>query len=884
MKNIYLIDASGYLYKSYFAIPPMTSSKGQSVNALYGFVRSMSKLFKDFAPTHIAAIFDGKDNKRARRKIYPEYKANRAAIAPDLPQQISWAQDFCSLSNIPMLAVEGVEADDTIGSIALWAEKEGFRVYICTSDKDLFQLVSDNIMIINTHKDNLIIDGADVEKRYGITPKQFIDYLAITGDTSDNIPGIRGFGPKTAATLLKQFGTLEGILENPDKISGKKKQETIVNEADIARLSKQLVTIDTSVDFQHNDTFFTYGKSPNVRNLKEFFLSFNFRSFVRELDDEKDDIKVSYQLVDDDASLISLIEDLETTTEICFDIKATDSNPIRAELVGIGFCIKHGKAWYIPANGALGIATVLKALKPLFANPSIGFYGHNIKYDAQVLSNYGITIKNICFDTMLASYLLNAHSRQHSLNALIVNYFGRTKISIEDLIGKGKKQKNMADVDINAVCAYCCEDVDYTCRLKSILEEELKNRNLRNLLSDIELPLIPVLAKMERSGVYLNIATLSGMSQSFAHNIDTLEREIFDMSGETFNVNSPKQLGYILFEKLEIPPPKKTTTGSFSTNADVLEILKDSYPIAKKVLEYRSLEKLRSTYIDALPDDVNSETNRIHCTFNQSVAATGRLSCQNPNLQNIPIRSKEGRKIRGAFQPEQSGWSFLSGDYSQIELRILAHLSDDPGLIKAFNNNEDIHSFTASLVLGIPLDKITKEQRQHAKAVNFGIIYGQQAFGLARELNISISRASEFIEAYFNRYKRVKEFLEECKEQARKTGKTTTMLGRERLIPEIGSTNASIRIAAERLAINTPLQGTAADLIKLAMIQMDKNLSNKAMSGSMILQIHDELLFEFPDHERDKLKNLVKDTMENIYKLKIPLTVDIAIGKNWEEC
>ncbi len=883
MKTLYIVDASGYLFKSYFALSHMTDSHGNSTNAIFGFIRSMKKIFSDFSPDHFIAVFDGKDNKRKRREIYPKYKAHREEIAPDLPYQIEWTKEYCNLAGIPMLDIEGVEADDTIGSIAQWAEKQGAEVYICSSDKDLMQLITKKIKIIHTHKENKVIDASAVEESYGITPEQFIDFLAITGDASDNVPGLHGFGPKTATTLLQKFSSLEEILAHPEKVSGKKKQETLVTEREMAVLSKQLVTIDTAVPFPKKASFFAYSPPKDKSELQEFFRSHDLFSFVQEEKDPKSAVPVTYTLVDDRKSFDSLILTLKKATEIAFDTETTSTNPLRAELVGIGFCTEVGKAWYVPTNGTLGKTYVFEQLHALFSNPALKWFGHNIKYDIQVLANYDIIVKTICFDTILASYILNAHNRQHSLDVLSLHYFGHSKIPIEQLIGKGKKQKSMADVPIEDVCPYCCEDADYTFRLKQIVEKSLAERTLTNLLTDIELPLLPILAAMERTGIYVNSDTLKQISSDFTARISTIEREIFDLSGEEFNINSPKQLGTILFEKMAIPPPKKTATG-FSTSADVLETLQASYPIAEKVLAYRSLEKLRSTYVDALPSEVHHDTNRIHCTFNQSVTATGRLSCQNPNLQNIPVRTEDGRKIRRAFQTEQNDWYFLSCDYSQVELRLLAHYSEDPHLLKAFQNNEDIHSYTASQMLGIPLKNVTKEQRHHAKAVNFGIVYGQQAFGLAKEINTSVAKAAEFIKTYFDRYTRVRSFIEDCKDYTRKTGKARTLLGRERLIPEIDSKNPTIRNAAERLAINTPLQGSAADIIKCAMIDIAHKLNDSSLQSKMILQIHDELLFEFPNSEKTQLVTLATHAMEHAYTLSVPLLVDIAIGKNWEEC
>lgn len=889
MEKLYILDASGYIYRSYFAIRQMTNAKGESTNALFGFIRSVLKLIKDFQPTHMVAVFDGPDNAISRTALYADYKAHRKEMPKDLLHQILWAQQFCQLMGIPELMVTGVEADDTIGSVAQWAAQEGGIAYLCTSDKDMCQLVNENILILNTFKENLILDSQGVFEQFGVAPHQIIDFLAITGDASDNVPGLSGFGPKTAADLLKKYGTLDYILDNPTVVSGKK-QETLLQEREKVLLSRRLVIIDTTVPFTKEIDFFKLGE-PAANSLREFYTYMNFSSLLREFETKagpseqviESERNVSYQLVDDLESLKELVELLSQQQEICIDTETTSLSPMRAELVGIGLGLKPEQAWYIPVNGQIGLEVVLSVLKPLFENPNIGFYGHNLKYDMHVLLNHGLTIAKVSFDTILASYLLNSHSRQHSLDYLALELFGKVKISIQELIGKGKNQISMREVPIDKVCTYCCEDVDYTMRLKELLVPQLEERRLNALFYKIELPLLSVLAKMERSGIYVDIPYLQNLSVEIEKMIAILVEEIYVMAGETFNLNSPKQLSQILFQKLGIHPPKKTATGH-STNADVLESLKNQYPIAAKLLEYRSLEKLRSTYVETLPQEVHPFTHRIHCTFNQSMAATGRLSCQDPNLQNIPVRTEVGRKIREAFCPQLPGWSYLAADYSQIELRLLAHLSEDPTLMTAFLANEDIHTFTASQIFNIPLEEVSKEQRNQAKTVNFGIMYGQQAFGLSQELGIDPKTAATFIHKYFERYHKVKDFFDQRKALARSTGKAVTLLGRERLIPEINSTNTHIRVMAERLAVNTPIQGTQADLIKMAMLEIERKLKERELKGYMILQIHDELLFEVPDVELEEVKKLVHDTMVNVMPLKIPLVVDINIGKNWKEC
>lgn len=894
MKKIFIVDVSGYIYSSYFAIRNMTNGMGESTNALYGFIRGMHKLIKDFQPTHLVAVFDGPNNGKKREEIYSEYKAHRSATPADLPYQIAWAEEFCSLMGIPSLNVPEVEADDTMGTIAIWAEKQQATSYICTSDKDMCQLVNDHIFLLNTRKENLIIGANEVEQIHGVPPSQIVDLFSMIGDASDNVPGLPGIGPKTAIGFLKQFGSLDNLLAHPEEIAAEKKRAIITENKDKALLSRRLISLDLEVPIPTESDFYRL-TTPQIPELKNFYSKMSFVSLLKDLDsllptetikNSLSETNAHYALVDDEESLQKYLALLSKQKKICFKTENNDTHPLLAELVGITFTIQEHSGIntiYIPANGQLGLKRVLEAVKPLFENSSIGFYGHDVKRHYHILANHNIHIAHICFDTILASYILNSHHRQHSLEALFLQYFERNKLNIQGLTGKGKNIIDVSQIPPDKIYHYSCEEIEYTQRLKIILEADICKRHQEQLLYELELPLITVLAKMERQGIYLDVPFLNTLSTSLRSQLLALQQKIYDIAGEEFNINSPKQLSDILQNKLHIILPKKTATG-FSTNADILEDLKENHPIAELLLEYRTLEKLRSTYVESLPLNVNPTTHRIHCTFNQSVAATGRLSCQDPNLQNIPTRTQEGRKIREAFRPQQEGWSYLSADYSQIELRLLAHFSEDPILLAAFQNNEDIHTYTASIVLDIPIEEVTKELRSQAKAVNFGIIYGQQAFGLAKELNIDVKEAAHFIDLYFKRYPRIREYIESCKKIARETGRTTTFTGRERLIPEINSKNGQLRALAERLAVNTPLQGTAADLIKMAMLKIDQYLSAKQLQAYMILQIHDELIFELPDHEIEIVKPLIKEAMEQVVRLKIPLIVDITLGKNWKEC
>ncbi len=885
MDKIYIIDAVNFLFRSYYAIGPMTNDQGQSTGALFGFIRSTQKILRDFSSEYAICVFDGPDNKKSRQAVYAEYKSHREGAPADLFPQFDWAYEYCKNAGIPTLCLEGVEADDTMAAIAVWAAKKGATAYLCSSDKDLCQLVNDHIFVLHAHKENLLIDAKKVEELFGVRPDQMLDLLAIMGDSSDNIPGLEGFGPKTAVSLLKEFGTLDQILKHPEKVKGEKKQEVLRTQKEIALMSRELATLNISLDIPKTEEFYQL-KRPNREKLIEFFHSMKFHTLLRELDASKAKRHIdkhNYALVDSEKELRELFSSLSRAKEICIDIETDGSHPLLAQLAGIGLSTSPGEAWYIPCNGQLGVQKVEEAMAAFFDSTDASFYGHNIKYDLLTLENHGMHLNHICFDTLLASYLLSPQNRQHNLDELALEVLKKVKIPIEELTGKGKHQQTLLEVPIEKAKELCCENADYTCRLKEHFEEELKEKKLTSLFYDIELPLLPILAKMERTGIYLDIEQLKGVSHHLATELHHIKTAIFQAVGEEFNLNSPKQLSAVLYEKLQLKPPHRKDT-EFSTGADVLEELASENPVVGQILNYRILEKLRSTYADALPASINPNTGRIHCTFNQSGTATGRLACQDPNLQNIPIRTSEGLKIRAAFKPQKQGWLFLGGDYSQIELRLLAHFSEDPELLKAFKHGQDVHAHTASLVFGIPQADVTSKERSLAKAVNFGILYGQSAFGLAHSLGISNSAAATFIKTYFERYPRVSEYLEHCKELTRKTGLAKTLTGRQRPIPEIHNKNPSIRAAAERLAINTPLQGTAADLIKIAMIEIDREISEKKFQGKMILQIHDELIFEIPEEETSFFKKLVKEKMESVFDLKVPIEVHLAVGKNWAEC
>jgi DNA polymerase I len=886
MEEIYIVDAVNYLFRAYYAIGPMTNNKGQSTSALFGFIRSIQKIIKEFSPKHLICVFDGPDNKKSRLAVYSEYKMNRKGAPEDLFPQFQQAFDYCELAGIPALAINHVEADDTMASIALWAKDKAAKVFLCTSDKDMCQLVDDQIFVLNVHKDNLLIDATKVEELFGVRPDQMLDLLAMMGDKSDNIPGLPGIGPKTASTLLKEFGTLNAILEQPEKLKGKKK-DIFIQEKEKALMSRQLATLDTSVVIPQEEHFYAL-KEPDTESMKQFFTDMNFYSLLKEMGltkekEEKKQIPTHYVTIDSEEALDLLLEGLSKSAEICVDTETTSTHPMLANLVGIGLSDRQRYAAYIPLNGALSKEVIYAKCKPLFENKSIAFFGHNIKYDYHVLKNFGITIANIGFDTILASYILNPQNRRHSLDQCVLEIFEVKKTPIQSLIGTGKNQKSMEEVPVEQASNYCCEDVDYTFRLKDYYTSKINGNIPNELFHNLEVPLITVLANMERRGIFLDTEKMDEMNQALVERISALQEEIHEQAGVAFNINSPKQLSEVLYIRLGLKPPTRKKS-EYATDAKVLEMLAEESSVVSKVLQYRTLEKLRSTYAGALPKQINPKTGRIHPTFNQSVTATGRLSCQDPNLQNIPIRSEEGRKIREGFRPQKEGWVYLSADYSQIELRLLAHFSEDPALIDAFNRGDDIHAYTASLIFDCPQSQITKEMRSQAKTVNFGILYGQTPYGLSQELGISHKEAAHFIETYFARYPNVLSYLDQSVAYAKNHKNAVTLFERKRPLPEIDSKNPHIRAAAERLAINTPLQGTAADIIKKAMITIEHKIEKESLEGFMILQVHDELIFEIPENEIPQVEKTVKEGMEQSTLLKVPLTVDISIGKNWAEC
>lgn len=880
-----LVDASGLIYRSFFALPPLTSPSGRPTGALFGFIRSFLKVQRDISPAFEISIFDGPQNKQSRLALYSEYKATRKPTPPELIEQIEEAKQFCSLYGIPSLAISGIEADDTIASVVTWAlgQTQG-TIYICTADKDLCQLVSERVKIINPAKNDKIIDAAGVKEEWGLEPSQMGDYLALIGDSSDNIPGIEGIGPKTAVALLHEWHDLDTLLAHAESIGGKK-GERIKAGKEIAILSRKLVALDTSAPIPHDLPFYTR-KQTDTAALTGFFTDNGFRTLLPSLSAMQPTEKEPSPL----PHIVSTQEEFETflswlahQKNVAIDCETTSLDEYAAELVGIGIASVPTDIYYIDCRTTLSAHAVVQQISKTLAQHGIGIIGHNIKYDLHVLTRYSLDLPRLEFDTLVASWLLDAHERLHNLDDLALRHFGKEKIPIESLIGKGKHARSMADVPVNDVAKYCAEDVEVTLRLKNLFEPKLQETGIDHVFRSIEMPLIPVLLRMEDTGVYVSTQRLQAIQSTIDSSLQCAQKAIYEMAGKEFNINSPKQLSDVLFVDLKLPKQRRGKQ-HLSTSADVMEELTLLHPIAQKILEYRQLEKLRSTYLETLPKQINPTTGRVHCRFAQSGTATGRMACQDPNLQNIPVKTDLGKEIRSAFQPQNPEWLYISADYSQIELRLLAHMSQCPALIKAFTEDMDIHSMTASELFGVPIAEVTSDMRRRAKAVNFGVIYGQQAFGLSRELHISTKEAQAFIDHYFSRYERVQQALRESKDRAHRTGMAETLTGRRRLLPEINSSDFFIRTAQERLAVNTPFQGTAADIIKLAMIHIDEWLRRDRLQTKMVLQIHDELLFEAPPEEMSIVLPQIRKLMENVMQFVVPLRVDINVGKNWKEC
>jgi DNA polymerase-1 len=903
-KKIYLVDGHSYAYRAFHAIRQLTDSSGLALNAVYGFTRMLLKLIKDEQPAYIAVAFDT-PGPTFRHRMYKEYKANRKAQPEEMRHQIPLIKEVVDAFNIPIFELDDYEADDVLATLATRAAAQGIQAIIVTSDKDMLQLISDDIKVLNPHKENVLLDAEAVKGRFGVGPEQIRDLLAMAGDSSDNVPGIPGVGPKTAAELLNAYGTLDGVYEHTEEIKGPKRRANVIENKDLALLSRDLVTLVCDAPIEADiekckSTPFDRDKLIGLLNR------FEFRSLANELIETEKRSDEKYEIINEKVELNKLTQRLKKCGRFSFDFETTSVDPMRAELVGISISIEPKIAWYIPVAhqpdalmvsdeenvdgdlfdkrsiGQLDPETVLAALGPILEDESIKKIGQNIKYEMVILKRLGIELRGADFDTMVASYLLNPSKPRHGLDQLALEMLNYRKISIESLIGKGAKQITMDMANVGEVADYACEDADITLRLYEELDPLLREKELYDLFESVEIPLIKILAKMEMAGVCVDTDAFGELSTRLEKQMDVLGKEIHRLAGREFNINSTQQLGKILFEEMNLAPVKKTKTGH-STDVAVLEKLSLEHELPARVLEYRSLGKLRSTYVDALPGLIHPETGRIHTSFNQAVTATGRLSSSEPNLQNIPIRSEIGREIRRFFVPPDEETLLISADYSQIELRVLAHLSGDEELCAAFRDGVDIHDRTSSKIFGVPIGEVTADMRRKAKIANYGILYGISASKLARDIGIEQEEAAQFIESYFSVVPGVRKYIDDIVEEARQNGYVTTIMNRRRYIPDINNANFGVRGFAERTAVNTPIQGSAADLIKMAMIRIDEKLAASELKSVMILQVHDELVFEAPLDEVEGVKKMVKETMETAYPLNVPIVADVRSGLNWLE-
>ncbi len=886
-QTAFLIDGSAYIHRAYHAIQGLANSQGLPTNAVFGFTRMLIKLMDERRPDYAAMFFDS-PGPTFRHGLYHDYKANRPPMPEDMAVQIPYIKQIVAAYRLPVIEMAGYEADDLIGTLCRNLEMQGWSVVMVTGDKDFIQLVSEQASLWDPMKDTTT-DLIRVRQTMGIEPRQVVDVMGLSGDAVDNIPGVPGIGPKTALELIRTFGSLEDLYAKLDTLARKKQQENLNQFKEQAFLSRELATIRTDAPLGL-ETQALQVQAPDAQLLSGLFRTLEFRQLQQALPHAGARRSKDYRPILEAAGLAALLEQLRSAGRFAIDTETTSQDPMRAQLVGLSFATEADRAVYIPCGHRyLGVpqqldrSFVLDQLRPILEDPGARKIGQNIKYDWVVLARHGVNLQGVAFDTMLASYLLDPSKRAHNLDQIALDYLDHRTIRFEELVGKRKGAATFAEVPLEEAVPYACEDADVTLLAYERLARRLEEVGLMPLMETVEMPLVPVLLRMEMRGVAVDIDRLRELSKSLAHQLEVLEAGIFAMAGERFNIHSSQQLGYILFEKFKLPVQKKTKKKTaFSTDVDVLTALAGLHELPAMILKHRTLAKLKSTYADALIDLVHPGTGRIHTSYHQTVTATGRLSSSDPNLQNIPIRTEEGREIRRAFVP-RSGWRLLSADYSQIELRILAHCSEDETLMRSFREDEDIHTRTASEVFQVESDRVTADLRRQAKAINFGIIYGMSAFGLARQLEISQAMAKTYIDSYFARYPGVKRFLEFTIEEARQTRRTNTLLGRIRLLPDITHSNSIIRQAAERTAINTPIQGSAADLIKVAMIRIDEVLAQDGFQAAMLLTVHDELVFELPPDEVDAVARRVRDIMEGIWKLKVPLKVNVAVGSNWAE-
>ncbi len=892
LKKIFLIDGSAFLYRAFHAIRNLSTSKGHPTNATFGFTRILLKMLRDNEPEYAVLLFDAK-GPTFRHEMYKEYKAQRPPMPEELAAQIPDIRRVSAALNIPVVDKPGFEADDLVGTFSCMAQEQDFEVVMVTGDKDFIQLVTPKCSLWDPMKDTHTGYG-DIKSDMGIEPEQFIDVLGLAGDTSDNIPGVKGVGPKTAIKLIAEFGSIENIYDNLDGLAPKKKlYENLTEFKDQAFLSRDLATIDCKVPV--TETLEDFRLKPfDKKQAFEIFNELEFKTLASEFAHTADKSEKNYKLITTVRDMEKLAQVLKNKKLFAVDTETTSKNPMAADLVGISFAYMENNAFYIPVGHVPADddgekveqpskEDILRIFKPILEDPDLLKIGQNIKYDYMVLSRYGITMKGIFFDTMIASYLLNPSTRGHSLDQIAMTLFGYKMISYEEVAGKGKDQICFSKVPLETAVEYAAEDADLTFMAYGQLSAQIREKELEDLFNRIEIPLIPVLGDMEMTGIKVDRDNLAALSITFTRELSDLEKQIYELAGEVFNINSSQQLGTILFEKLGLKAVKKTRkkTG-YSTDVQVLTALAKSHELPERLLRYRTIGKLLSTYVNALQKLIHPETGRIHTSFNQTITVTGRLSSSNPNLQNIPIRKPEGKKIRKTFIPEE-GHTLVSADYSQIELRILAHCADDAILIESFNEDEDIHARTAREVFEVFPEFVTADLRNQAKAINFGIIYGMGAFKLSSELNISRKMAQTYIDNYFKRYAGVKHFIDTTIARTQETCEVTTIFGRRRRLDDIRSSNANLRNFAQRAAINTPIQGSAADLIKLAMVKMDKALKDQGLKSKMLLSVHDEIIFETPVDEKEALVDLARDVMENVHPLKVPLKVNFGFGDNWAQ-
>ncbi len=899
-EQLILVDGSSYLYRAFHAIRELSTSKGQPTNAIYGVINMLRRLIKDFQPKHMAVVFDAK-GKTFRDDLYDQYKANRSPMPDELREQIEPLHNLINAMGLPMLIIDGVEADDVIGTLAKQSTEAGMDCLISTGDKDMAQLVNKHVTLMNT-MDNTTMDSQGVVDKFGIPPELIIDYLTLMGDSSDNIPGVPKVGPKTAVKWLTQFGSLDDVISNADSIKGKV-GENLREFVEQLPLSRQLATIKCDVELPADPQSLVI-ESPDTEKLKKMFSELEFKTWLSEVlsgdsltsneNTGSMNADADYQIVQDKKTFESWLKKLKKAELFAFDTETTSLNYMQAQIVGVSFAVEAGQAAYVPlmhkethqdpeGGDQLDRDFVLDKLRPLLEDPKQAKVGQNLKYDMSVLANHGIQLHGIEFDTMLESYVLDSTATRHDMDSLALKYLTHKTIHYEDVAGKGAKQVCFDQVPIAVAGPYAAEDADVTLRLHQTLWPELeKEPRLASLFREIEMPLVPVLSHIERNGVLVDAKMLAKQSEELAKRMEEIKQESFEVAGEEFNLASPKQIQVILFEKLGLPVRKKTPKGAPSTAEEVLVELALDYPLPKLILEHRGMSKLKSTYTDKLPERIDPDTGRVHTSYHQAVASTGRLSSSDPNLQNIPIRSKEGRRIRQAFIAPKNH-IILAADYSQIELRIMAHLSGDEGLLKAFAAGEDIHRATAAEVFGVSVDQVSNDQRRSAKAINFGLIYGMSAFGLGRQLGIPRGEAQEYVDLYFQRYPGVKDFMDSTRESAREKGYVETVFGRRLYLPEINHSNGMRRQYAERTAINAPMQGTAADIIKRAMIEVDRWIENSGLDITLIMQVHDELVFEVHNDQVDEAKPEIDRLMTQVATLQVPLVVDIGTGKNWDE-